>query len=67
MEPWQNTEDEEEILNDTNRDNYFRCKFCGVLWHQNQCVLDEIKGYECPDGCKETFEQPPYQSPLSND
>lgn len=69
MEPWQNaTEDlttEEWLKRDRNRDHYFRCKHCKKLWHQEQCILNEVDGYQCPDGCIESFEQPPYQSPLN--
>ena len=47
------------------RDNYTRCKHCGQLFHEEQCILSEVAGFQCPNGCKESFEQPPYQSPLN--
>lgn len=47
------------------RDNYTRCKHCGYLWPEEQCILDDVAGFLCPNGCKETFNQPPYQSPLN--
>lgn len=50
---------------DRNRDNYFRCKHCGQLWHHEQCILDNVKGYQCPSGCIEEFVQAPYESPFS--
>lgn len=47
-----------------NRDNYFRCKHCKELYSDEQCILDDVKGYQCPKGCKEPFIQPDYESPL---
>jgi len=66
---WQNEHEDRTIEDwkkiDSNRDNYTRCKFCRELWHKEQCILDGSKGYQCPDGCVETFEQPPYVSPIN--
>lgn len=50
-----------------NRDNYTRCKHCGQLFPDEQCILSEVTGFKCPNGCEESFEQPPYQSPLNNE
>jgi hypothetical protein len=47
-----------------NRDNYTRCKQCGQLFSDETCILDDVKGLLCPNGCVESFEQPAYQSPL---
>jgi len=66
MESWQNVENQaEDYSKDKNRDNYFRCKHCRVLYHQEQCILDRVHGYQCPSGCKEEFIQAPYESPLN--
>ena len=46
------------------RDNYTRCQQCGEIYPHEACILDAIKGYKCPNGCEEPFDQPPYQSPL---
>lgn len=48
-----------------NRDNYTRCKQCGQLFADEQCILNETTGLKCPNGCEKNFEQPPYQSPLN--
>lgn len=51
-----------------NRDKCFRCPICLNLWNDNECEVDDIKGYICPNGCEKSYEQPPYESPLnSND
>jgi len=69
MEDWQNEKEEWSLEDwkkeDTNRDHYVRCKLCKALWHQEQCILDIAKGYQCPAGCVESFEQPAYQSPIN--
>jgi hypothetical protein len=71
IEDWQNEDNRDEWLVsdfkkvDSNRDNYHRCKHCKELFHQDQCILDNSKGYQCPNGCVEPFVQPPYESPLS--
>lgn len=49
------------------RDNYFRCKQCKQLFPDEQCILDEVKGYQCPNGCVEGFTQPDYESPLQQE
>ena len=46
------------------RDDYFRCRWCKGIFPDSECILDEIKGYQCPKGCIEPFFQPPYESPL---
>jgi hypothetical protein len=50
-----------------NRDDFTRCKHCGVLWNDEQCIIDDINGLQCPSGCKEQYQQPDYESPLQND
>jgi hypothetical protein len=55
---------EADLENKNNRDNFTRCKYCGKLSLTSECFLDEVKGYVCPFGCEETFEQPPYESIL---
>lgn len=66
---WQNEREEWTVSDykktDKNRDNYVRCKQCGDLWHQEQCILDNIAGYQCPKGCVESYQQPSYESPLN--
>ncbi len=47
------------------RDNYNRCKQCGLLSADAACILDEVKGFQCPNGCEESFEQPPYEPPIN--
>lgn len=47
------------------RDNYTRCKQCGMLFKDTDCILDEIKGLRCPNGCEESFEQAPYEPPTN--
>ena len=52
---------------------YWRCRYCGQLFSDEE-VLDymerkgflskmDITGYQCPNGCKKPFNQPPYESP----
>ncbi len=50
-----------------SRDNFFRCKHCHQLFADEECFIDADKGIQCPNGCEESFEQPPYQSPLNSD
>lgn len=56
-----------------NKDKTFRCKYCGQLFTDEE-VRDYMQrlgtwsnvgvtGYQCPNGCKEPFNQPPYESP----
>jgi hypothetical protein len=47
-----------------DRDKFFRCKHCGQLFPDDKCFYDEVNGYQCPNGCKESFRQPPYESPF---
>lgn len=51
-------------INMEKRDNYTRCPLCGEIFHHDSCILDDIKGYQCPNGCQPSFEQEPYVSPL---
>lgn len=51
----------------TKENEYTRCQICGEIFHHSSCILDEVKGYQCPNGCEISFEQPPYQSPLQDD
>ncbi len=46
------------------RDNYTRCQICGEIFLTDSCILDKTKGYLCPRGCEEPFQQDAYQSPL---
>ena len=50
-----------------NRDKYFRCKHCKQLFPDEQCIIHEIKGLQCPNGCVEPFIQPSYESPFQDD
>lgn len=45
----------------------FRCRFCKELFRDADCVKDPVKGFICPKGCVEPFNQPPYESPLQED
>lgn len=47
------------------RDFFHRCKICKKLFRDDECITDEVetKGLKCPDGCEETFIQPPYELP----
>lgn len=49
------------------REDFTRCRFCKELHHDDELLFDAIVGYECPNGVKESFTQPPYESPLQND
>ena len=49
------------------RDNYFRCKHCHQIFTDDECFIDPIRGFLCPNGCEEPYEQPPYESPLQED
>lgn len=48
------------------RDDYFRCRWCKQLFYQEDLVLDPNTGYQCPNGCVEPYNQPPYESPLND-
>lgn len=50
-----------------SRDNFFRCKHCGQLSPDDQCLHNEVTGYQCPNGCKDSYQQPPYESPFNED
>lgn len=68
FESWQGVENEitTEAKKDRDRNNYFRCKQCGQRFHHSECILDKVKGYQCPNGCiADDFEQPPYESPFN--
>lgn len=47
------------------RDKMHRCPYCKKLWPDEDCILDPIKGYICPDGCVEPFIQPEYELPTN--
>jgi hypothetical protein len=47
-----------------NRDDFTRCRICKRLFSDAEAVLDPIKGFQCPNGCQPTFNQPNYESPL---
>ena len=49
------------------RDDYFRCRWCKGLFPDAQCARDEVTdAYLCPNGCREPFNQPEYESPLQD-
>lgn len=49
------------------RDDYHRCRFCKKLWQDAECIPDPDTGVlQCPDGCKEPFTQPPYETPTND-
>lgn len=49
-----------------DRDDYTRCKHCGQLWPEEQCTINPVDGsFMCPAGCRETFQQPEYESPFN--
>jgi hypothetical protein len=49
------------------RDDYHRCKYCKKLFKDEECIPDPDTGeLQCPNGCKETFTQPPYEAPTNN-
>lgn len=45
------------------RDDFYRCKECKQLFSHEECTLDEVKGYICPNLCEKTYQQPPYELP----
>lgn len=47
----------------SKRDEMMRCKHCKKLFRDDECTLDPLLGLICPNGCKEQFVQPPYESP----
>lgn len=48
-----------------SRDNYHRCKHCKGLFPDEDCIPDTVSGVlQCPNGCRDTFQQPAYESPL---
>lgn len=49
------------------RDDMHRCPYCKQLFADEQCTLDPIRGLICPNRCEPPFNQPPYESPLTND
>ncbi len=49
------------------RDDYFRCKICGQLFADADCELDPDKGLQCPNGCVQPFNQPPYELPMQDE
>ncbi len=48
-----------------DRDKFTRCQHCGLLSEDTACILDDVKGLLCPNGCEPTFEQPPYEPPIN--
>jgi hypothetical protein len=49
------------------RDDYTRCRHCKQLFLTADATRDPDTGaYQCPNGCKTPFEQPPYESPLNS-
>lgn len=47
------------------RDDYFRCRYCKKLFTNDECAIDPTKGYQCPNGCEEEYNQPPYELPTN--
>lgn len=57
-----------ELGQKLKRDEMHRCKYCRVLFADVACVPDPVTGaLQCPNGCKESFSQPPYESPFQDD
>jgi hypothetical protein len=50
----------------SNRDEYHRCAICKKLFRDEDCILDPVKGYVCPNNCQPSYEQEPYESPLND-
>jgi hypothetical protein len=55
-----------------SRDDYHRCKYCKKLFKEEDCTREvdnegQSTGYQCPNGCQPTFEQPPYEPPTNNE
>lgn len=50
-----------------NRDKCNRCKICKELWNDNECEVDPVRGFICPNGCEPSYIQPPYESFLNSD
>ena len=50
-----------------NRDDYFRCKECKQLFSNDECELDQDKGYLCPNGCVKQYKMPDYESPMNDE
>ena len=54
------------------RDKMHRCPICKKLFKDDACTLELNKdggsdtGLQCPDGCKPSFDQPPYESPIND-
>lgn len=44
-----------------------RCKICKKLYNDSECDFDPVKGFICPKGCEEPFNQPPYESPMQDE
>lgn len=59
------TEEKKEIPS-RKREDYFRCKVCKMLWADNKCVQDPIKGFICPNGCEKPYIQDEYELPTQD-
>lgn len=46
------------------RDDFHRCRLCKKIFADAECLRDPDTGVLlCPDGCRASFEQPPYEPP----
>lgn len=55
---------EADLNKSRNRDDYTRCKICLVLFVTAKAEMNKDGTYICPNGCVESFNQPPYESPF---
>ena len=58
---------EQEEKKDNNRDHYHRCPICKNIFLDDDCILDKVKGYICPNNCQPVYVAPVYESPLNSD
>ncbi len=50
------------------RDTMNRCRHCRKLSKDADCEQDKVTGaFLCPNGCREAYAQPDYQSPLPSE
>lgn len=50
----------------TQRDKMHRCKICKRLWLDEECLLDENEGLQCPNKCVPIFQQDEYELPTND-
>lgn len=63
----QHMKDQPLARKSNKREDYFRCPICKRLYNDNECELDPIKGYICPNNCVIPYEQPVWESPLNSE